>query len=180
MSESLLNRIQSHLSATRATLRFPACGEVHVDAEEKILGFKIHPFLTSLYLTVGNGGFGPGYGIIGVSGGHESDLGTLARTYRQLQEGSAYFGDEWSEGLLPFCGWGCNIFSCVDCLGDNATVYQSEECREFRMNYSLEDFMEMWLAGVSILDQLGKTRGRIKAIDPVTGQRFALFGRRRA
>jgi len=38
----------------------------------------------------------------------------------------------------------------------------------------------MWLAGVSILDQLGKTRGRIMAIDPVTGQRFALFGKRGA
>ena len=37
----------------------------------------------------------------------------------------------------------------------------------------------MWLAGVSILDQLGRTRGRIMAVDPATGQKFPLFGTRR-
>jgi hypothetical protein len=180
MSESLPDRIRSHLIATRAELHFPACNGVQVDEEEKILGFQIHPLLKSLYFTIANGGFGPGYGIVGVSGGHGQGLGTLAQAYRQHQEGSAYNGDEWPDGLLPFCDWGCNIVSCVDCLGDSATVYQSESCNTFRMNYSLEDFMEMWLAGVSILDQLGKTRGRIMAIDRVTGQKFALFGKRRA
>jgi hypothetical protein len=105
-----------------------------VDAEEKLLGFRIHSLLRSLFVTVGNGGFGPGYGIIGVSGGDSRGTRTLAETYRGVQEGSAFKGDEWIEGLLPFCDWGCNILSCVDCLGAHATVYQSEDCDTFRMN----------------------------------------------
>jgi hypothetical protein len=37
-----------------------------VDAAEAALGFRIPPLLRRLYLEVGNGGFGPGYGLIGV------------------------------------------------------------------------------------------------------------------
>ena len=37
---------------------------------ERELGFKLPPLLRALYQQLGNGGFGPGYGLVGASGGH--------------------------------------------------------------------------------------------------------------
>ena len=46
-----------------------------IDAVEKALGQRLPPLLTEIYRFVGNGGFGPGYGLTGLSGGATDDLG---------------------------------------------------------------------------------------------------------
>ena len=71
---------------------------------------------------------GPGYGIIGVVGGHSSDLGTLVETFNEIKRGADYLGLKWNPQLLPFCGWGCNIFSCVDC-SDPGTYFDPMSAR---------------------------------------------------
>jgi hypothetical protein len=40
--------------------------ETEICAAEEALGFRLPPLLRQLYLEIGNGGFGPGYGLIGV------------------------------------------------------------------------------------------------------------------
>src|SRR5690242_1926418 len=46
----------------------PAPAQALIDAEAA-LGFQLHPFHRRLLMEVGNGGFGPGDGLIGLSGG---------------------------------------------------------------------------------------------------------------
>lgn len=45
-----------------------------VEASEKELGFKLPPLLSQLFTQVGNGGFGPGYGIYGLEGGYADPI----------------------------------------------------------------------------------------------------------
>jgi hypothetical protein len=75
------------------------------------------------------------HGIIGLRGGHESNLGNLFETYEDVKRGAAYLGIDWTEGLLPFCEWGCNIFTCVDCNDSECRVFRSEERRATEQGY---------------------------------------------
>ncbi len=59
-----------------------------VEAAEAKMGFRLPPLLRELYTKVGNGGFGPGYGMFGLEGGYiDQDIinnfqgGTLAEWY---------------------------------------------------------------------------------------------------
>ncbi len=115
MPESLIPRIRDHVLALPKPLAFPPASEESLQEAEHRLGYSIPALLRLCYLNVANGGFGPAYGIIGVSGGYESHFGNLVETYEQLKGDSALQGLQWNEGLLPFCEWGCGIFSCVDC-----------------------------------------------------------------
>ena len=40
-----------------------------VDGAERAIGYALHPFHRRLLTEVGNGGFGPGYGLVGLPGG---------------------------------------------------------------------------------------------------------------
>jgi hypothetical protein len=62
---------------------------------EKQLGLSLPALLKSVYLQVGNGGFGPGLGLIGLKRGYASDFGTLAETYEQFKGDCALVGKEW-------------------------------------------------------------------------------------
>jgi hypothetical protein len=72
---SLIERIKDRIADPRhategaeaimPTVAAPATA-AQVDAAEAALGFTIPPLLRRLYIEVGNGGFGPGYGLIGV------------------------------------------------------------------------------------------------------------------
>ena len=52
---------------------FLQASEQAVLAAEAVFGYSLPPILRTVYLTVANGGFGPGYGIMGVDGGFEDD-----------------------------------------------------------------------------------------------------------
>jgi hypothetical protein len=49
---------------------FPPTTMAVVDAAETKMGLGFPPLLRELYTHVGNGGFGPGYGIFGLEGGY--------------------------------------------------------------------------------------------------------------
>ncbi len=50
-------------------ITFPPASEAQMRKTEQQLGFALPPLLRLLYTHVANGGFGPGYGLIGVIGG---------------------------------------------------------------------------------------------------------------
>src|SRR5262245_22903230 len=54
---------------------FPPATEVALARAERSLGFALPALLRQVYAHVGNGGFGPAYGLIGVPGGAKDDLG---------------------------------------------------------------------------------------------------------
>ena len=84
-----------------------------VDGAERAIGYALHPFHRRLLTEVGNGGFGPGYGLVGLPGGISDVDG------RSLVELSRMLLLELSASP-PFpvsflCDWGCGVWGCIDC-----------------------------------------------------------------
>jgi len=78
------------------------------EASEAELGFAVPAFLKLLYGKVGNGGFGPGYGLIGLMSGATDDQGNNAVGAYQLYSSSDPSDPTWNwpERLLPICTGG--------------------------------------------------------------------------
>jgi hypothetical protein len=147
-----LERIKSTESGTPASLDV-------VERAEKELGFPLPPILREIYLQVANGGIGPGYKILGVKGGHTSDEGD------SISEFFTLLGDfdpedpewKWPEGLIPFCHWGCAIYSCFDATRENCPVIWFDpnmreigelmEQQFIPHKSSLSEWFEGWLNG---------------------------------
>ncbi|HZD00174.1 MAG TPA: SMI1/KNR4 family protein [Actinomycetes bacterium] len=99
-----------------------------VEEAEGLLGRRLPWLLRRLYLEVGNGGFGPGYGILGVRGGHPEIPGdeyhhTAVDLYRQARSGSFTAWGSMPAALLPVCYWGCGIHSLIDCADREARMW---------------------------------------------------------
>lgn len=96
---------------------YPPVTTAALESAEKMLGFALPMTLHQIYLQVGNGGFGPGYGLLGLPGGATDDLGenlvSIYRTYRQSSPDDPYW--DWPQRLLPICHLGCAMYACVDC-----------------------------------------------------------------
>jgi len=140
----------------------PPASEWAVRETEQRLGFTLRPPLRRIYREVANGGFGPGYGVMGVEGGFTDDLGdTVADLYLCYRESSPE-DPQWQrpEFLLPICHWGCITSSAVDCSRDSGPVYlvdvQGKEPGEpmdsiIKLHKeSLESWLSDWLDGKNL------------------------------
>lgn len=92
----------------------PVASPEAVTEAEKVIGYPLPSLLRRLYLKVGNGGFGPRGGIIGVRGYdfHQSDISA------DIDESAAAFKTEPSgrrQGMVQLLDWGCCIASLLDC-----------------------------------------------------------------
>jgi hypothetical protein len=150
MSQQLLTCIKHHLAKADIVLPFPVALETDVKQAEIDLGFHLPFILTNLYREIGNGGFGPGLGLIGVKGGAQSDFGDIVATFNQLKNDQLRAGRLWDNQTLPFCSWGCNIFCCVECDSTNR-ISIFEDFRLWPKNYNIEDFFRLWMNGTDIL-----------------------------
>jgi hypothetical protein len=148
MADDLIQRIKNHVSAIAPPAGIEIASDEAIAAAESALGFTLPALLTACYREIGNGGFGPNNGIIGVEGGHASDYGDLVATYRLLADDFERGG--WEATLLPFCGWGCATLSCVMC-DTTLRICTFEEGEIWPQRYTLDGFFEMWLNGTDIL-----------------------------
>jgi hypothetical protein len=135
-----------------------------LQATERAIAFKLPELVRVLYLKVGNGGFGPEYGIVGTKGGAKLDGCTLETCYRDMlaleSENSVW---RWPKHLLPLANYGCGMWSCVDCeyqklpmiLWDPNNLDVDAEGADARLNWgnsfwdqgrSLRTWLEGWLA----------------------------------
>jgi hypothetical protein len=84
-----------------------------VDQAERAIGYALHPIHRRLLIEVGNGGFGPGAGLVGLTGGTlDIDGGSLVEVSRMLQlelSASPPFP------IAFLCDWGCGTWACLDC-----------------------------------------------------------------
>lgn len=138
----------------------PATREAVEEAEARI-GHPLPALLRLLYLEIGNGGFGPGYGILGVRGGHPDDRGATAVDLLGDYEVPR-------TTLLPVCHWGCAIYSLVDCASTEGWMWG------FDPNPG-EDDLDFFPEKVTFTDWLGRwTSGRLSQPagieDPETGE----------
>ncbi|HYG74043.1 MAG TPA: SMI1/KNR4 family protein [Planctomycetota bacterium] len=111
---------------------------------ERTLGFTLPNAVRDIFLKVGNGGFGPEYGIVGIKGGAKLDGCTLETCYakmRKLEKENAVW--RWPERLLPLANYGCGMWACVDCeyqrlpmiLWDPNNLSAELEGNEARLNW---------------------------------------------
>lgn len=88
------------------------------------IGFEPSTLYVQLLQEIGNGGFGPGYGLLGLVGGATDDMGETAVGLYKIfaQSYPKHPTWNWPHGLLPVCHWGCAIYSCIDCTSEEAVV----------------------------------------------------------
>jgi hypothetical protein len=147
---------REHLRARQANLverlppLVPASSEA-VEEAERVLGRPLPSLLRRLFLDVGNGGFGPGYGILGLRGGAKDDLGMTALDhYRDLR--SERFSQALPEACFPLCHWGCAIYSFVDCSSPEGDIWACDpnpgfENDTFRQPLTLVEWFGRWIEG---------------------------------
>jgi len=155
---------------------YPPATDDQIALTEQELGFALPPLLRALYQQLGNGGFGPGNGVIGVSGGYvacsspEHDFAyegiqnpTLAMTLsrnrwriptrdlaRLLRHPGAYVSEVPQPGMtVSLIQWGCNVYTLLDC--DSGLVYGYFERMLQVSATSLDEWLEGRMAGT--LDQ---------------------------
>jgi hypothetical protein len=76
--------------------------------------------LRRLWTEVGNGGFDPGYGLLGLEGGlgEETQGMTTAELYLSCLNAKwlpGPGGAPWPEKVVVICEWGCQNLTAVDC-----------------------------------------------------------------
>ena len=142
-------------------------------ADEKVFGFTLPNLLKQLYAEVANGGFGPGYGLLGLTGGVPDD-----QKHNALQLYAIYRGTDpddsswhWPSGLLPICNWGCAIYSCIDCTRPSfpITIFDPnahEDGKSWSASFfpeceSFDHWIELWATGTNLWDRMYGTDGLI-------------------
>jgi hypothetical protein len=128
---------------------------------ERAIGFKLPELLRGIYLKVGNGGFGPEYGVIGTKRGAKLDGFTLETCYQnmvKLESETPVW--RWPRRLLPLANYGCGMWSCVDCeyqklpmiLWDPNNLAPELDVADARLNWGNSFWdqgqsLRMWLGG---------------------------------
>jgi hypothetical protein len=122
--------------------------------------------LSRLYLEVANGGFGPGYGLLGLAGGastsHKETLETEYALKRQSDPQDPHW--KWPSGLVPAFELGCGMFLCVDALSAKCDVVVFEPNPHedgtpwsdafFHSPHALPVWLESWLNGGEMAKQV--------------------------
>lgn len=140
-------------SADFETKMYPPVSLEKVHFTEETLCFKLVDLLSRIYTEVGNGGFGPGYGIFGIAGGHpDQDGRNLLEVYTYVQ--SIFVNRGWKKGILPICEWGSAIWSGIDCNAVEGNILTLHEEGIFVTPFNLKSWLKAWLEGISIWDQM--------------------------
>jgi hypothetical protein len=96
-------------------------------AAEASFGFPIPPLLRRLYTEVGNGGWGPNYGLDGIpAGGAEPDENDIVGVYRSCiapERALESPAVDWPRGLVMLIGRGCVDYEVCDFLLPPYPVY---------------------------------------------------------
>jgi hypothetical protein len=93
-------RMRSADSIEERRFRFPPATDLQLAETERLLGFALPAALRGLYKEVANGGFGPGYGIVGAMGGARTSEGDrIADLYRIDREPRPL--EEWGRPGQP-------------------------------------------------------------------------------
>lgn len=138
---------------------FPRVSAAQLRDAEAALGFQLPALLRDIYLNVGNGGFGPGSGLLGLQGGNPFHAAgrqwNVVQLYHSFRRRPAAH-ERWGERLLPICTWGCSYFSYIDCALPSAPVLAFDEgahghgpwgCAFGLHAASFEEWMQRWVNG---------------------------------
>ncbi|MPZ40899.1 MAG: hypothetical protein GEU95_23170 [Rhizobiales bacterium] len=146
---------------------YPPASAEQVAQTETLLGFALPPLLRDLYMQVANGGFGPGFGLIGLEdgaslyeGANDGDIAFIYRSFLRHRTRN----EPWAEKLLPICHWGCTYYSYLDCALPQAPVMGFDEnshghgpwdCAFSLHAHSFEEWMQRWVDGEDLWKSIG-------------------------
>jgi hypothetical protein len=169
--DDLIRRIHSRATSAEPTdsgwaseKSYPPVGPRSIATIEKAIACKLPPLLVRLYCEVGNGGFGPDYGLLGIDGGAGNEGGNdalaLYEGFRKPNKSDPHWS--WPDHLLPLVHCGCGMFLCVDCASPEGRIVwfepnphvsgQSWADSFIPLNCNLQQLMEAWLEGESWID----------------------------
>ncbi|WP_306366329.1 SMI1/KNR4 family protein [Nocardiopsis sp. CC223A] len=134
---------------------------------EEHLGRPLPPLLRRCYLELGDGGFGPGYGLLPL---WDPENGVSVMDAFRQREG---WPREWrpmADSLLTLCDWGCGIESLVDCrnpsggmwaIDPNSALGDDPGVMLFPQEFTFPEWMRRWVDGTLRQPQLllGKGAG---------------------
>lgn len=125
---------------------------------EDKLGFALPPLLIRMLTEIGNGGFGPGYGLMGLGADGFTDdrsmtADTLYLSFRRPDPATPTW--TWPEGLLPMVHQGCALYDCLDCARDRVIIWEPTQWDEakpigtalFDTGVTLSQWMDRWVRG---------------------------------
>ena len=116
LQERNADRARATDGGTHSRKPVPPVTVTALQVAERAMGFKLPELLRAIYLQVGNGGFGPEYGVVGTKRGAKLDGDTLETCYQKMQKlEKENFVWRWPQHLLPVANYGCGMWSCVDC-----------------------------------------------------------------
>jgi hypothetical protein len=161
---------------------------IALGAAEARLGVALPNLLRRLYLEVANGGFGPGFGIVGVRGGWTTDRGkTIEDLYEEMTDSTTENPRwVWPAGLLPLVDYG-GAFGCIDASTAEGRILDWDPdalddrgpdggwSRSFReVAPSLAAWLEAWLDAPSPVDETARLMAQAMSTTPeVTRQYWA-------
>ncbi|MES9538772.1 SMI1/KNR4 family protein [Actinomadura sp. NPDC000600] len=125
----------------------PARGDA-VEECEALLGRPLPSLLRRCYLELGDGGFGPAYGL--------EPLGVILRDYEEQQQNWPEAWHPMARALLPICNWGCGIVSYVDttdpslrmwAIDPNPAPAEQYEVSLFPQHFGIAEWMRRWVEG---------------------------------
>ncbi|BDS12862.1 SMI1/KNR4 family protein [Aureispira anguillae] len=91
---------------------------------ENKIGLILPSIVKQLYLSLGNGDFGPDYGFFLLAEDPKIDKLTIAQAYQDIHTAKIKDWDwELSKLLVPFLYWGADIYSLVDCASPDGAIY---------------------------------------------------------
>jgi hypothetical protein len=126
--------------------------DAEIAEAERRLGFQLPELLRELYTCVGDGGFGPGYGFLGLIkpvpiGDFTGE--SVVELYEIFRAGDPENPSwSWRERLLPVVDWGCAIRSCIDCSTPALQIFRDEpyvSC--VSESPSFEQWLSDWATG---------------------------------
>jgi hypothetical protein len=142
----------------------PPVSEQTLAEAEAQLGFPLPPLVRALYTQVADGGFGPGYGVIQLTGHPYALIESRLRMDEEDDYGE-FFAPEWvwPERLVQFVNWGCHYFSGIDCSNPSCPVFFYDndragedttlaDCLSLESD-SLMEWLSAWLDGEDLWER---------------------------
>jgi hypothetical protein len=142
-------RRTDHIANRPLELGQPATPEL-LKATEQKLGFPLHVRHAQLLVDIGNGGFGPGDGLVGTKGGAPDAHGRhLLDLRRKLRLNSK---TPQPSPVVPLCDWGSGIWSCLD--AKTGEVLTLDESGLKRAGLAFDEWLWIWSQGGSLWDRI--------------------------
>jgi hypothetical protein len=132
-----------------------------VDEIELRISRELPASLKQIYVEVGNGGFGPGYGFMSLEDKNDTNQETVLGIYHSFcSEDPEDVLWKWPKELIPIIDWGCAIRSCINCDNGKISIFDPNFEVEKMDDYfipqgdSLESFMLKWCEGVNLWEEV--------------------------